>query len=233
MLIKGFLGVSLIDYPGKIASVIFLAGCNFRCPFCHNPELVTGFRQLPVFSQEEILEKLKERQNFIDGVVLTGGEPLIYRTLKEFLGRIKKETNLFVKVDTNGYFPEYLEALMQEGLVDYVAMDIKTSPDKYYQAAGRKLDFSRIERSIKLLLNSSIPYEFRTTVVPGLVDEKDLHSIASLLSGARKYVLQQFRNLKTLSVRFKRIQPYSLQRLYDMENFLKGFSIAEVEVRAG
>lgn len=231
MLIKGFLGVSLIDCPKKIASVIFLAGCNFRCPFCHNPELVTGFHQLPDLSIEEVLRKLKERENFIDGVVLTGGEPLIYRTLKNFLERIKKETNLFVKVDTNGYFPDHLKELIQEGFVDYIAMDIKTSPDKYYRATGRKLNFSRIEKSIKLLLNSSILYEFRTTVVPGLVEEKDLYVIASLLSGARKFVLQQFRNLKTLDERFKIIRPYSPQKLYDMKRFLREFSISEVEVR--
>ena len=166
MMIYGLHSVSVIDFPDKIASVLFWGGCNFRCPFCQNPSLVEGYESLNTISNEFILKHLEQRKDFIDGVVITGGEPLLSgKGLTAFLGKLQR-LKLAVKIDTNGYNTSLLRELLLAGLVDYVAMDIKTSLDKYHIAAGMSIETDKILASIEAIRESSIEYEFRTTCVP-------------------------------------------------------------------
>ncbi len=230
MLIKGFTGVSLIDFPGHIASIIFVGGCNFRCPFCHNPELVVSFTQLPDFNEGEIFKRLAARIGFIDGVEITGGEPLIFKEIKSFIVKLK-ELGLKVKLDTNGYFPKRLANLINGELLDYVALDLKAVPKKYPLAVGKKIDFKRIKESLQLLCESRITFEVRTTVVPGLVEEKDMEQLAELASGTKLYALQQFRNLKTLNPHYRNIEPYPPSVLKRMAEILRKKGIKRVEIR--
>ena len=203
--------MSLLDYPGKVAMVLFASKCNFRCPFCHNRELVLGqdITQLP---QDEVLQELQQRQGFIDGVVISGGEPTIHNGLAEFIGKIK-ETGLAVKLDTNGYKPDVLKELFKEKLLDYVAMDIKTSWGKYSKAAGIEVDCERLKESVELIKASGAQYEFRTTCVPGLVDESDIEEISRLTGEGGLFTLQQFQPKDTLDASYQQITPYLPARL--------------------
>ncbi len=219
MKICGVHGVSLIDYPGRIASVVFLGGCNFRCPFCQNVSLVEGYGALPSVSEESVLDLLGRRKGFIDGVVITGGEPLMYREeLTRFLARLR-ETRLAIKVDTNGYEAETVQELVLSGLVDYVAMDVKTSLEKYHMAAGKRVAVDRIRKSIRIIMGSPLEYEFRTTCVPGLVEKADIQAIAELIKGARRYCLQQYRaDRPTLDPAYMKLSPYSGKELEEFRN---------------
>ena len=191
MKICGVQGISVIDYPGKIASILFLGGCNFRCPFCHNVSLIDGYESLNYKNSEAVLEDLRKRKGFIDAVVITGGEPLINGSeLIVLLGKLR-EMDLSIKIDTNGYNRDMLRMVLEAGLVDYIAMDIKTSIDRYNNAVGLELNTDRILNSIKIILESPIEYEFRTTCVPGLVDNREIESISCLIEGAARYYLQQ------------------------------------------
>jgi len=183
---------SLLDYPDRVAAVLFTVGCNFRCPFCHNPELVLPgrVRDLPLLSQEEVLRVLAERKGFLDGLVLTGGEPTLQPDLREFVAEVKR-LGLLVKLDTNGSRPDVLEDLLAAGLVDYLAMDVKAPLSRYSELAGVPVDRSAIGRSIRLVRERAPDYEFRTTVAPTLTWE-DLQAIARGIAGARRYVLQPF-----------------------------------------
>jgi len=216
--ICGVHGVSLIDYPGRIASVVFLGGCNFRCPFCQNVSLVGGLRALSSVPEDSVLDLLRFRRGFIDGVVVTGGEPLMHgEELTRFLIRLR-EMRLSIKVDTNGYDADTVQELVVGGLVDYVAMDVKTSLEKYHVAAGRRVAVNRIQRSIGIIMGSSIEYEFRTTCVPGLVERADIQDIARLIKGARRYYLQQYRaDRPTLDPAYMKLSPYPGEKL---EEFL-------------
>ncbi len=205
MLIAGFEKLSLIDYPGNICSVIFTGGCNFRCPFCHNPELVVRTKQ--PLEEEKILYELKKRKKFIDGVCISGGEPTLHKNLKCLIKKIKA-LGLKVKLDTNGTNPPILKELLDEGLVDYVAMDVKTSPEKYETATGVNVNMKKIEQSIKIIIESGVEHEFRTTMIPGIVDMKDVAEITSSIKGAKKYALQQFNPVKTLDEKFQKVKPY-------------------------
>lgn len=193
MRICGIQGISVIDFPGRIASVVFLGGCNFRCPFCHNPELVLRTESQPDISLDDALRTVERRRGLVDGVVVTGGEPLINGEELFALLRMLRDSGLAVKLDTNGYEIDTLREVLGTGLVDYVAMDVKTSPDKYDAAAGRALDAGRIQDAISAIIGSGIDHEFRTTCVPGLVEMDDVTSIATLLGRNERYVLQQFR----------------------------------------
>ncbi len=215
MLIKGFLGTSLIDFPGHVASLAFVGGCNFRCPFCHNRDLVRGFLKLPTLSEESVLDDLAKRKGFIDGVEVTGGEPCLYADLPAFLRRVKS-LGYPVKLDTNGYFPKALSSLLEEGLVDYVAMDVKTSPEKYAQTVGKVIDLSRIGRSIRMILDRAPDYEFRTTVVPTLVGAEEVVSIGRWIEGAKSYALQAFRPVNTLDPQYSKILPPKRRELEAM-----------------
>ena len=232
MQIRGWVKTSLIDYPGKIATVLFTSGCNFRCPYCQNSELVLHPESLPEIDPVEILQLLTRRRGLIDGMVITGGEPTCYplqNGLNGFL-RKAKELGLAIKLDTNGYRPQVLGELLGRELVNYVAMDIKTSLAKYPLAAGVPVDVRRIEESVRLILSSGIDYEFRTTVVPGIVTPEDVEEMAKLIAGAGKYILQQFRPQVTLDPHFGEIGRYPAQTLLEMAQTAERW-IDEVEVR--
>ena len=191
MLIKGLQKLTLLDFPGKMACTVFTAGCNFRCPFCHNASLVTDIDDERI-SEEEFFSFLNKRQGILEGVCVTGGEPTLQLDLAEFLKKIK-DLGYAVKLDTNGYRPEILKDVVEKGLVDYVAMDIKNSKEKYGITAGvEKLDVAKIEESVELLKSGTCPYEFRTTVVRELHTPQDIESMAKWLKGSTQYFLQSF-----------------------------------------
>ena len=192
MKISGFQKLTLLDFPGHTACTLFTSGCNMRCPFCHNTPLVTGDAE-ESYSEEEILSYLKKRQGILDGVAITGGEPLLHKDIGDFIRKVK-DTGYKVKLDTNGSRSELLEALIKDGLVDYIAMDIKNSPGKYAVTSGSEIPFSEIEKSIELIKNSGIPHEFRTTVVKEFHEAEDISEIAQLLGEKEKYYLQQFKD---------------------------------------
>lgn len=198
MKIHGFQKTTLLDYPGHVAATIFVGGCNFRCPFCHNGQLVLDVAGQTVIPEEEVLAYLKKRSGVLEGVCITGGEPTLQDDLAVFIHSLK-DLGYLVKLDTNGYRPEMLQSLMQEGLLDYVAMDIKASPEKYSLAAGiGAFKFEQIKESIRLLMESGIPYEFRTTVVKGIHEVEDFDEIGQLLQGCSNYYLQGFRESDTM-----------------------------------
>ncbi len=229
MLIRGIQKTSLIDFPGKIATTLFLDSCNFRCPYCYNIDLVLGTNKLENHTEEEILEFLKSRKKFIDGVCLTGGEPCLHPDLKEFIAKIKN-LGLLVKLDTNGTNPEVLKELIEEKLIDYIAMDIKAPLEKYEKVVKRKVDLEKIQESVNIIRNSGIDYEFRTTVVPGLFNREDALAIGKWLKGSRRYFLQQFRSEKTLDEKFKGKEPYSIEQLKELAETAKPF-FEKVEIR--
>ena len=195
MLISGLQKLTLLDYPGHVACTVFTAGCNFRCPFCHNAPLVLPERiEGDPNGEETVLQFLKKRQGILDGVAITGGEPLLQRDMADFLRKIR-DLGYAIKLDTNGSFPERLIELVEEGLVDRVAMDIKNSPALYAQTAGlRELDLGPIERSKNYLLEGHVEYEFRTTVVKGLHTAESLLEAAEWIRGAAAHHLQQFKD---------------------------------------
>ncbi|MEA3339006.1 MAG: anaerobic ribonucleoside-triphosphate reductase activating protein [Chloroflexota bacterium] len=216
MEIKGWIKTSLIDYPEHIATVLFTGGCDFRCPMCHNADLVLRPGELPTLPLEEVWEFLSRRAGLVDGVVITGGEPTLQPDLPSFL-RQARALELDIKLDTNGHNPDILESLLDEELVDYVAMDVKAPPAKYPRLAGRPdLDLQRVERSVALLRGSGVPCEFRTTIVPGLLTEEDVEEIARWIAGAERYVLQQFRPLGALDPSLEKATPYPVERLQAM-----------------
>ena len=190
MRIHGFQKMTLLDFSGRVACTVFTAGCNFRCPFCHNASLVTHIDGQEI-AEEEIFSYLNKRKGLLDGVCITGGEPLLQADIANFIRRVK-EMGFAVKLDTNGSFPERLKALIDEGLLDYVAMDIKNSKEKYDLTCGKSVDITAIERSVELLKAGSVDYEFRTTLVKELHTEEDICAMAKWLSGTRYWYLQGF-----------------------------------------
>ncbi len=195
MLLGGLQKMTLIDYPGKIGATVFTVGCNFRCSFCHNPELVLS-SQFMVSPNDDTLEReffefLKTRQGKLDGVCITGGEPTLQPDLIEFIAKIKK-MGFAVKLDSNGTRPDILQELFKKKLVDYVAMDIKASLNNYQKICGVKIDLERIKLSTDLIRNSGLDYEFRTTVVPGLHSVEEFKDVAKWLAGSQKYIIQKY-----------------------------------------
>ena len=192
MNIQGLQKLTLLDYPEHVACTVFTGGCNFRCPFCHNASLVTGNITDGKITVDEILSFLKKRQGILDGVCITGGEPLLNKDICDFI-RSVKELGFAVKVDTNGSLPERLDKIISDGLADYVAMDIKNTPEKYGVTVGKKdFDVSPILESVEILKQGRIPYEFRTTVTLEYHNKEDIENIAKWLAGAEKYFLQNF-----------------------------------------
>ena len=188
----GLQKMTLLDYPGKVACTVFTCGCNFRCPFCHNPELVTGSQNASgMMDAEEVLAFLRKRAGLLDGVCITGGEPLLHAELPDFIGRIR-ELGFLVKLDTNGSFPDRLQEILAHKLVDYAAMDIKNSPAKYAETAGSAAALPLVERSVELLQGSGIAYEFRTTVTGNLHEPEDFTAIGKWICGTERYFLQPF-----------------------------------------
>jgi pyruvate formate lyase activating enzyme len=217
--IKGFLPSSMLDWPGKLAAVLFLAGCNFRCPFCHNPELATGSDVLPTLSWGSVRQRLRAKGEWLDGVCVTGGEPTIHDDLPVLLREIR-EMGLGVKLDTNGSRPRTLEALLREGLLDAVSMDLKTSPEKYGEATRSRVSFADIAESLEILKGSAVELEIRCTVVPGLVELEDLAGLAGLLGDVCAITLQQFRPEKTLDPSYGNLQPYDDEVLLEWKQAL-------------
>lgn len=228
-MIKGFIKNSFVDYPGKVAATVFTGGCNFSCPFCHNGELVKSPGKIKSIETWEIIDFLEKRKGLIDGLVITGGEPTLWPGLRDFIVKIKS-MGFSVKLDSNGYEPLVLEKLLQEGIIDYIAMDIKNSPEKYAQTAGLKtLDISRIIKSIQLIKESGISYEFRTTVMKEFHSKEDLIKIGEWLKGSEKYVLQNY-NPKEGQVEDKIFIPFSKEELSEYKNLLSDY-IQKVEIR--
>ena len=191
MTIAGLQKTTLLDFPGKVACTVFLRGCNFRCPFCQNGELLGAGED--AMTEQELFAFLQKRRGILDGVCVTGGEPLLRADIADFLRRIR-EAGFAVKLDTNGAFPEKLSALCEEGLVDHVAMDIKNSPERYAKTAGCEVDMGAIRASAALLMQGETEYEFRTTVVRELHRAEDFLRIGEWLRGAKRYFLQSFRD---------------------------------------
>ena len=194
MEIHGFIKTTLLDYPGHLAATVFTGKCNFRCPFCHNKDLVLHPDSLPFLDEEDILKYLQRRVGILDGVCITGGEPTLQPDLEDFIRRIKN-LGFLVKLDTNGYRPIVLQSLIDQNLLDYVAMDIKNSYSKYSLTCGiSDFDYSRIQTSIDLLLQNKVPYEFRTTIAKELHSEQDFLEIGQMLEGADFYYLQNYKD---------------------------------------
>ena len=192
MKIAQLLPTTLIDYPGKVAALAYTAGCNFRCPFCHNSELVLPekIKTMPLIPENDVLYFLRERGNFLDALSITGGEPTLHDDLPRFIKRVK-QLGLLVKLDTNGSRPEVLKELFDDHLLDYVAMDVKGPAERYSELAGVTVDLGAIGRSIKLIMHNAPDYEFRTTVAPTITPE-DIENTVELVQGAKRYFLQAF-----------------------------------------
>ena len=191
MLIKGFQKLTLLDYPGKTACTVFTGGCNYRCPFCHNAGLVTKM-DTEIIPESEVFNHLKKRQGILDGVAISGGEPLLQGDIEEFLKKIK-ELGYSIKLDTNGSFPDKLKSIIDNGLCDYVAMDIKNSKERYNETVGiDKFDISLMEKSVEILMNSDVQFEFRTTVTKNFHTVEDIEKIGEWIKGTEKYYLQNF-----------------------------------------
>ncbi len=205
MLIGGLIPFSLVDFPGKFSCILFTIGCNFRCPFCYNKDLVFG--NIEPMSLEKIFEWLETRKGKLEGVTITGGEPTLHKDLPEFIERIKG-MGFAVKLDTNGSNPDMLRRVID--LVDYVAMDVKAGlvEERYRRATGIEGMVERVKESIRIIMSSNVPYEFRTTLVPGIVDEFDIKSIGEHIRGARLWALQQYRPENTIDPTFQNIKPY-------------------------
>ena len=234
MAIRGWTRTSLIDFPGHIASVLFYGGCNFRCPMCHNGDLVLSPDVLPEVPEERILAYLERRQGKITGVVLTGGEPTLHSDIASFIIRIQA-LGYAIKLDTNGYRPHVLERLLDAQLIDFVAMDIKAPPDKYAWLAGLDaLDLDKIAESVRILAQSGLAHEYRTTVVPTFFSHADIAELTSWLSSLDSsdyaFYLQQFRGGNTLSESVANLNPYPAQVLVEMQQMAKQ-SLPKVFVR--
>mgnify|MGYP001091301285 CR=1 FL=1 len=191
MHIHGLQKLAMVDYPGKLAATVFTGGCNLRCPFCHNALLVTRLAETPEIPEQEVLDFLASRRGLLDGVVLTGGGPLLQPDAADFLRKVR-ELGFAVKLDTNGTNPDMLEALAQEGLLDYAAMDIKNSPDRYAETCGGVDLLGPVKRSAALLMAGAVDYEFRTTVCAPLHTPEEMAGIGRWLKGAKRYFLQPF-----------------------------------------
>lgn len=219
MRILGFQKTTLLDYPGKLASLVFTGGCNFRCPYCQNGELVTGEAEAEPICEADILGHLKKRAGIIEGLVISGGEPTLQPGLVEFVEKVKA-LGIAVKLDTNGTNPDVVETLLNRCLIDYVAMDIKQCPEKYHLAAGTKCDITAVKKTAELLLSASVDYEFRTTFVDELFEDSDFSAIAKWIHGAKRYFIQPYRESEGVIAPEKCTTPPD-ERLERVLNLLK------------
>jgi pyruvate formate lyase activating enzyme len=229
MKLSGLQKLTLLDYPGTMACTVFTKGCNFRCPFCHNAPLVLSGSPEPDISESELLDFLKKRVGVLEGVVFTGGEPLLHSDVPSLFKKIKS-LGFKIKLDTNGSKPELLEEIVSEGLIDRVAMDIKNSPDGYFKAIGTDcIKFSDIERSKNFIMSSNIDYEFRTTVVKGIHTKDDLIQLAKWIQGAKEYYLQQFKDSGNL-INAVGLSPFTAEEMKNFANDIRPF-VQSVSVR--
>ena len=229
MKIGGLQKVSLIDYPGLICGIVFLQGCNFKCPYCHNPELVDSKLFKPGIRENEVLEFLNTRKGKLDAISITGGEPTIQEDLTSFIKQIKK-MGFAVKLDTNGSQPKVIKNLLAEKLLDFIAMDIKAPLEKYRNIVNTQVNTESIKESIDLILKAKIPHEFRTTIVESQLEENDILEIGKLIAGASRYVLQKFVPSKTLDKKFLKEKSFSDEKLQKIKSHLE-HQIPSVTIR--
>jgi pyruvate formate lyase activating enzyme len=229
MKIGGLQKVSLIDYPGLICGIVFLQGCNFKCSYCHNPELVDTKLFQPCIKENEVLDFLNTRKGKLDAVTITGGEPTIQDDLVPFIKQIKK-MKFAIKLDTNGSQPQVVKTLLDEKLLDFIAMDIKAPLEKYKSVVKVPVNSDLIKESIKLILKAKITYEFRTTIVQSQLEENDILQIAKLISDADHYVLQNFVSTKTLDKKFLKEKSYSDEKFQEIKKHLEN-EIRSVTIR--
>lgn len=228
MNISGIQKLTLLDFPGKLACTVFTSGCNFRCPFCHNASLV-----LPGMSEHidesEVFSFLKKREGILEGVCITGGEPCLQSDLESFIEKVKA-LGFSVKLDTNGSFPKKLSALLEKGLLDYVAMDIKTSPERYAEVTGvtNESFFENVKKSVELLKECGIPHEFRTTTAMELQNAEDFLKIGQWLKGEKRYFLQQYESSGELVG--KEMTPYEKEEIEEFKKLMENF-VEDVEIR--
>jgi pyruvate formate lyase activating enzyme len=221
MKIGGFQKLSLLDYPDKLSAIIWTIGCDFRCPFCYNKQIVFG--EVNEIPEKEIFDYLKKRKKFLEGIVMTGGEPLLQTDLKDFIAKVK-QIGYLIKIDTNGTNPKLLEGLIQEKLVDYVSMDVKAPKEKYEELAGVKVDLNKIEESIEIIKQYAPDYEFRTTLIPTLLEKEDILEIARWLKNSKRFYLQQFEQKAPLiSSSMERVEPYPKEYLLETLELIKPY----------
>ena len=219
--------MTLLDFPGTVACTVFLGGCDFRCPFCHNFELIDGTAE-PIMDDEKLISFLRSRKGLIEGVAITGGEPCLHKDLPELIRKIRAE-GYTVKLDTNGYHPELLKKILDEGLVEYVAMDIKNCEEKYPLTCGvESINMDIIKQSISLLMNSKTDYEFRTTIIDELHDEEDFKKIGLLIKGAKRYFLQRFTDRE--SVPYGNLTAPSFDKMYALQKIAREY-IPDTQLR--
>lgn len=228
LIIYGLQKLSLLDYPGKTACTVFTGGCNFRCPYCHNASLVVGLNEVEPIDYDDFFAFLNKRKNILDGVCITGGEPLLQPDIEDFIREIKL-LGYSVKLDTNGSFPDKLKHLIDEKLIDYVAMDIKNSPEKYSVTAGvSEPVFSKINKSVELLLSNAVDYEFRTTVVKELHSNEDFVSVGEWINGAKRYFIQSF--IDSGDILGGTFSAYSKSELEDIRDLMHSY-VKETHIR--
>lgn len=218
MKFSGLQKTSLIDYPNKIASVLFTPGCNLRCPFCHNWRIVVDPKP-PFLHEQAALKILESRKKYVDAVVVTGGEPTMHKETPRFLRKLK-DRGFMVKLDTNGFYPQVLEGCLP--YVDYVALDVKTSPEKYGRLGAK--DTAGLMRTIEILKTEKVAYEFRTTVVPEFVEAEDIIRIGELVKGAKTHAFQQFVPEDTLDKKFETLKPYTPETIAEFAKTMKKFT---------
>lgn len=229
MIFGGLQKNSFIDYPGKVSCVLFLSGCNFNCPYCHNPDLAKGCLKCPHFLKEnKVYDFLEKRRGFLDGVVISGGEPTLHEADLFLLCEKIKNMGYPVKVDTNGSRPDVIKGLIRKGLVDYLAMDIKTDPFHYSPLIKKECNHKHILSSIRIIMESGLPYEFKTTCIKPLVDKQVVRNICAIIQGAMFYALQQFHDTEVLQPEFFRKNIYT----YTANELLQLKSVAEPWVEA-
>lgn len=231
MLFGGLQKTTLVDYPGKVAATVFAIGCNFRCPYCHNPELVLPelIKKQPKITEKEILNFLKEHQELLEGICITGGEPTLQPDLIDFIKKVKS-LGFSVKLDTNGSFPDILKNLIEKKLIDYIAMDVKAPKQKYEIFTLGNVSIEDINESIELLKQDKIDYEFRTTLAPDILDENDILAIVDWIKPASHYTLQRFQNNKVLDEEFKNVQAWPEQRVKSLLEKIKPY-FSECNIR--
>jgi len=210
--IKGFIETSFLDWKGQLASVMFSGGCNFRCPYCHNSNLVLNHDKMEDIPFEYIISTLRKFKTWVERVVITGGEPTIHMSLFHTIGQIKKE-GIRIKLDTNGSSPSVLKGLVKDGLIDYIAMDIKGPIDRYRRWCGIKVDTKKIEESIQFIMEGDVDYEFRMTVVPFLHREEDVYETVEYVKNAKRFYVQEFKPKNTLNPHFAEVKPFSPQKM--------------------
>ena len=218
MKFSGLQKISLIDYPNKVASVLYTPGCNLRCPFCHNWRIVVDPKP-PFLHEAAALKILESRKKYVDAVVVTGGEPTMHKELPKFLAKLKKR-GFMVKLDTNGFYPEVLEECLP--YVDYVALDVKTSLEKYKQLGTK--DTAGLMRTVEILKTGKVPYEFRTTAVPEFVTAEDVKRIGEMVKGAKTHAFQQFVPQETLDKKFEGIKPYAPETITEFAETMKKYA---------